>query len=89
MNFSLNMNRIRRRLSIIAQVWRALRKVDVAQRDADFSEGELERAKAAEKRAADRATQADKVHAVSTSAAAAQEAKLASFNPFSGVSERS
>jgi len=85
----MSLNRLKRRIAVVSTVWSALSKVDAMQTAADKSEAELSNAREAEKRAADRATQAAKVHGVTEAAAAAQEAKLLGLNPFAGVAERS
>ncbi len=85
----MSVNRLKRRIGIISGIWSALAAVDAVQADADKCEEELTNARDAEKRAADRATQAARVHGLAVRAAVQAEAKLASLNPFAEVVERS
>lgn len=83
------MKRIKRRFGILLNVYSALRMVDIAQSKADSTQSDLERAAEAERRAADRATEAAREHQRKVAAAVQAEAALTKINPFEGVTERS
>lgn len=86
---NINLNRIKRRIEIVSTIWTGLKEVDAAQTAADNSDAEFALAEDAAKRAADRATKAQRDRDAAIAVAASKEQKLAALNPFSGVSERS
>lgn len=85
----MNLISLKRRVGVVVDVWGRLSRIDAAQEAADKSEQELANAREAEKRAADRATQAAKTYSAVEAAAIAEETRLAGFNPLAAVAERS